>query len=137
MRINARLSYTVDDAAKIIVLKFIGDITGEQIVDTYISKLVCAHDPWLYDFIVDHRAHSGLFSTKDMEKATAQWNALCQGRDKGRISVIVTTDPHIIARIPLTRAAAPQRRIEVFEDFDSALDFLNTHGWREPQENVA
>jgi hypothetical protein len=124
---RSRLTLSVDTPNQIIVFRYIGGIDGADINVSMIDQLRQIDQPWAYDNIVDLRRHEGLVTAGEIEDLGRRWQMLAQGRDAGGCIAIVTDDPLVFARLPITRGAFPGRIVEGFALIEEAM------GWIESQ----
>ncbi len=132
---RSRLTLTVDNDLRLLVMRYIGDIEGEQINFSMMEQLSAVDQPWTYDSLVDLRRHDGLVTAEEIQELGLRWAMLAQGRDKGRLIAIISTDPLVRARLSGTQGAFPFRVINLFETFDEGLDWIKAH--RGPAQAVA
>lgn len=123
---RSRLTLSVDDANRIIVFRYIGGIDGGDINVSMIDQLRQIDQPWDYDNIVDMRRHEGTVTAGEIEELAERWQKLAQGRDHGRLIAIVSDDPLVVARLPISRAAFSNRIVEGFSLMEEAMDWIDT-----------
>jgi len=121
---RARVTLTADISARIIFVRYIGDIDGISITESSISQFSDVENVWEYDTIFDLRRFEGVLLSPEVQALGERWRELVSGRDFGRRSAIITQDPFLIARLPTTRQRFPGRQIEIFADFDEGLDWI-------------
>jgi len=124
MSAHARVAFSIDEARKTLILRYIGDISGDRLYAQVLDYIHTVEAPWLYDFLVDTRRFDGVIQAADTEHIGQLWAGLAQGRDKGRRIAVVSTDPLIHARKSLRDAIFPHRRSAVFTTMDEALEWL-------------
>lgn len=81
---------------------------------------------WEYDAIFDLRSFDGVMLSTEVPALSECWRALVSGRDAGRRSTIITSDPFLRARLPATRERFPGRIIEIFNTFDEGLEWIKS-----------
>lgn len=121
---RARLTLSADHESKIFIVRYIGGIDGGEINDSMIDQLARMERPWEYDSVIDMRRHDGTVMSSDIEELATRWNALAQGRDRGRRTAVISEDPLVRARISVTQSLFPQRVMVHFENYDEGLDWL-------------
>ncbi len=123
---RARVTLTVDRDARIIFVRYIGDVDGETIKESSISQFSDVENVWEYDAIFDLRRFDGVLLSPEVQELGERWRELVSSRDAGRRSAIITSDPFLIARLPATRQRFPGRIIEIFATFDEGLEWLRS-----------
>jgi hypothetical protein len=123
---HARVAFSIDEPRKTIILRYIGDITGDRLYAQVLDYIHKVEAPWFYDFLVDTRRFDGVIRAADTEKLGRLWAELAQGRDKGRRIAVVSSDPLVRARKGLRDAIFPHRTSGVFDTMDEALEWLET-----------
>lgn len=125
MSARSRLSLSVDEDRRIIVLRYFGDLEGSEVNLTMMDHLSRLSEPWTYDSIVDLRRHNGTVTAAEIEELGMRWALLAQGRDTGRFTAVISQDPLVRARFALTEAAFPFRRMDIFDTFDEGIDWID------------
>ncbi len=123
---HARVAFSIDETRMTLILRYIGNISGDRLYAQVLDHLRSVDAPWLYDFLVDTRRFDGVIQAADTENIGRQWAELAQGRDAGRRIVVVSSDPLVHARKSLRDAIFPYRTSAVFETMDEALEWLGT-----------
>jgi hypothetical protein len=123
---RSRLTLSVDTSNRIIVFRYIGGIDGADINVSMIDQLRQVDQPWTYDNIVDLRRHEGLVTADEIEDLGGRWQLMAQGRDAGTCIAIVTDDPLVHARLPITRGAFPGRTVEGFALVEEAMVWIQS-----------
>lgn len=121
---RSRLTLSIDTPNQIMLLRYIGGIDGADINVSMIDQLRQVDRPWDYDTIVDLRRHEGLVTADEIEELGRRWQMLAQGRDTGGCIAIVTDDPLVHARLPITRGAFPNRTVEGFALVEEAMCWI-------------
>ena len=122
---RSRITLSVDDANRIIMFRYIGGIDGGDVNVSMIDQLAQVDRPWEYDNIVDLRRHEGLVTANEIDELAHRWQSLAQGRDHGRLIAIVSDDPLVFARLPISRAAFSNRVVEGFALMEEALCWID------------
>lgn len=129
---RSRLSLTIDEASRLMILRYIGDMEGGEINTSMMQQLAALDQPWTYDTLVDMRRFEGVVLGDEIQELGLRWSLLAQGRDKGRLIAVISDDPLVWARQSLTQAAFPFRRVAYFGTLDEGLDWINaTRGDRQ------
>lgn len=121
---RSRLTLTVDEAARILIVRYHGTLEGEQINDSMIDHLSRLEAPWDFDSIIDMRRYDGVVLAEDIQQLGMRWALLAQGRDRGRFTAVISEDPLVRARLSTTQAAFPFRNLAYFDYFDDGLDWI-------------
>ncbi len=124
MSLRARVTFSIDEASRTLVFRYIGDLTGDQLYAQIIEHIQTVEAPWLYDFLVDARRLEGVIQASDTEAFGRWWAEYAQGNDAGRRIAVVSSDPLIHARKSLRDAIFPHRTSGVFDTMDEAQDWL-------------
>ncbi len=123
---RSRITVSLDEALKIMTIRYIGTLNGDEVNSNMMSQLVHVPDVWAYDSILDMRRYDGTIMGKEIEDLSVRWNQLVQGRDAGGFTAIISDDALVRARLSLTQALFPQRTLENFNTFDEGLDWIKT-----------
>jgi hypothetical protein len=123
---RARVTLTVDRDERIIFVRYIGEVDGQTITESSISQFSDVENVWEYDAIFDLRRFDGVLLSPEVQELGERWRKLVSGRDAGRRSAIITSDPFLIARLPVTRQRFPGRTIEIFATFDEGLEWIKS-----------
>ncbi|MFT4075451.1 MAG: hypothetical protein QM647_07950 [Asticcacaulis sp.] len=126
MSLRTRVTFSIDEANKTLIFRYIGNLTGDQLYGQIFDSLKEVESPWLYDFLVDARRLDGVILASDTEAFGHIWAELAKGRDRGRRIAVVSSDPLIRARKTLRDAIFPDRVSGVFETMEAATDWLQT-----------
>jgi len=122
--LRPRVSVSVDESGRIATVRYVGAINGDVIVPEVLRLYGALDRPWDYDCIWDMRRHTGSTETRDNETLARGWQSICGGRDIGRHTAIVSTDPLISARLTLTQRLFPFRTLAVFGSVEAARSWL-------------
>jgi len=133
---RARANFTIDEAARIIFVRYIGDLEAAEAIDSSLEQVARIEHIWEYDHIFDLRRFEGVMLSTEVADMAKQWNQLVCGRDKGRLSAIISPDPFIHSRISLTRSVFPTRIMEVFNGFDEGIDWITRQRADRSQETA-
>ncbi len=123
---RSRLTLSVDDTLKLFVVRYIGEIPGEEINHSMLSQLAALEQPWEYDSIIDMRRHDATVLASEIEDLATKWNAMARGRDEGALTAVISEDPLVHARQNLTQTMFPARVMAYFHTFDEGLDWIKS-----------
>jgi hypothetical protein len=112
--IRARIAFRADPARRLIVVRYIGDLNGDQICCEMMDMFRDVENVWEYDCLYDLTRHTGVVSSADNEELGRQWQAIAQGRDIGRCTAIVSQDPLLHARAKLSQSSFSARTLALF-----------------------
>ncbi|MGN6365126.1 STAS/SEC14 domain-containing protein [Asticcacaulis taihuensis] len=126
MSLRARVTFSIDEASRTLVFRYIGDLTGDRLYAQIIDYIQTVEAPWFYDFLVDARRFEGVIQSSDTEAFGRWWADIAQGRDAGRRIAVVSGDPLIHARKGLRDTIFPHRTSGVFDTMDEAQEWLAT-----------
>ena len=126
MSLRARVTFSIDEASRTLVFRYIGDLTGDWLYAQIINYIQTVEEPWHYDFLVDARRLEGVIRASDTEAFGRWWAECAQGRDAGRRIAVVSSDPLIHARKGLRDAIFPHRTSGIFDTMDEAQEWLAT-----------
>ncbi len=129
---KARITLTLDEESKILVIRHIGDMDGQDIKANLLAELVKLDSPWTYDTLIDLRRYDGFILTSEVEDLSNSLAQLMQGRDTGNVSAIVSDDPWVQARISIMQSLAPHIVMKMFSNFDEALDWIKAQRNTQP-----
>ena len=119
-----RLSFDADTENHIILIRYLGNLDGAQVVAELIEHWKQVDRLWEYDNVFDLRRFEGVLSMIEVEALAIGWNDIVKGRDAGRMTAIIAPDPHIYARLRMVRSFYPLRSIDVFSTVDESLDWI-------------
>jgi len=121
---RSRLTLSVDEDHKLFVVRYIGEIGGEEINDSMMTQLSRLDKPWEYHSIIDMRRHDAAVLSSEIEDLANRWNAMARGRDSGASTAVISEDPLVHARQNLTQAMFPARIMGYFYTFDEGLEWI-------------
>ncbi len=121
---RSRIGFSVDETNRLLIARYIGDISGADINLQLMHHASRLHAPWQYDHIIDTRRHDGTVLARDTEQLAKRWAFMAQGRDAGRMTAMVTQDALIRARQSQRSVIFPGRIMQVFDNFDEALEWI-------------
>ncbi len=121
---RSRLTLSVDEDHKLFVVRYIGEIGGEDINDSMLTQLSRLEKPWEYHSIIDMRRHDATVLSSEIEDLSKRWNEMARGRDHGARIAVISEDPLVHARQNLTQAMFPGRVMGYFYTFDEGLEWI-------------
>ncbi|MBW8882598.1 MAG: hypothetical protein JF615_14595 [Asticcacaulis sp.] len=121
---RSRISLTVDEDLRIWVARYFGEIEGDEINDSLMDHLIRIDQVWTYDSLIDMRRYDGTVLVGEIEELAHRWAEHAAGRDRGHFTAIVSTDPLVRARVPVTQSLFPTRNLAHFDNFDEGLEWL-------------
>ena len=121
---RSRLTLSIDEDHKLFVVRYIGDIEGEEINDSLLAQLSRLEKPWEYHTLIDMRRHDATVLVTEIEDLATRWNQMARGRDHGARIAVISEDPLVHARQNLTQAMFPGRLMGYFYTFDEGLDWI-------------
>ncbi|ESQ78819.1 STAS/SEC14 domain-containing protein [Asticcacaulis sp. YBE204] len=117
---RSRLIFSIDEEQKRITVRYIGDISGNEIVTELTKHLESVGDVWLYDMTFDMRRFEGFVPFEELARLAKHWATIAQGRDVGRKVAIVSNDPLVLARANAYSIEFPTRSFRIFQDMADA-----------------
>lgn len=123
---RSRISLTIDDVFHIIIVRYFGLIEGDEITESMMDHLARVEEAWSYDSIIDMRRYEGTVLITEIEELSQRWALFAQGRDGGCFTAVISSDPLVKARMPLTQAMFSTRNLANFDNFDQGLDWIKT-----------
>lgn len=121
---RSRLTLSVDENHKLFVVRYIGEIAGDDLNDSLLTQLSRLDKPWEYHSIIDMRRHDATVLASEIEDLARRWNQMARGRDTGSRTAVISEDPLVHARQATTQALFPQRVMGYFRSFDEGLDWV-------------
>ncbi len=124
---RSRLTVSVDQANRILTVRYIGDIDGDGVNDSMLAQLSQIDRPWEYDSIMDLRRHDGLIVASEIEDLGLRWALMAKGRDEGCLTAIISEDPLVNARLSQSQAVFPHRVMACFARLEEGIDWIRQH----------
>lgn len=124
--LRARVGFHIDEAHRLVTVRYVGAICGDEIVPRMEAAYRALDRAWRYDCIHDLRRHTGRMDIRDNEALAECWHEVAGGRDVGRCTAIVSSDPLVDARLPLTQKLFPFRSLAVFGTLEAARSWIET-----------
>ncbi len=122
--LRPRIGFQADEAERIVTVRYIGAIDGEQVVREVLEAFGALDRAWEYDCIWDLTRHAGVVGIRSNDALSHGWKNIAGGRDAGRLTAVVSTDPLIDARLPLTQTMFPFRTVALFGTVDAARRWI-------------
>ena len=122
--LRPRVGFAVDPTDLIVTVRYIGAIGGDHIVPAVLKGFAAVERAWDYDCIFDLSRHDGLVEIRDNDALARGWLNLTGGRDAGRRTAVVSSDPLIDARLPLIQPMFPFRTLMTFASVEAARGWL-------------
>ncbi|MDI7774660.1 hypothetical protein [Asticcacaulis sp. EMRT-3] len=129
---RSRFSITPDRPNRLMIIR-LHSLSGDSIpAPDLIDALAGIEEPWLYNALFDFRRYEAELSRDYLAFLTKKWSALTQGRDRARCMALVSRDYDLKRRLYGMLEIMPERAIDVFDDFDEALDWIKAgpQTWR-------
>ena len=130
---RSRFSITPDRPNRLLIIRLHSLRDDQASGPDLIDVLADIEDPWLYNALFDFRRYEAELSRNYLAFLTQKWSALTQGRDRARCMALVSRDYDLKRRLYGMFDVMPERAIDVFNDFDEALDWIKAGPqiWRE------
>lgn len=122
--LRPRITVQFDKIKLIATVRYIGAVDGDQVVREVLGAYRTTDQAWAYDCIWDLSRHTGVVGIQDNDALAHGWKAITGGRDAGRYTAVVSTDPLIDARLPLTRRLFPFRTVALFATVEAARGWI-------------
>ena len=122
--IRARIAFRAEPANRLIVVRYIGALDGEVLVHELMAHFRATDAAWEYDCIFDLTRHEGVVQASHNEDLGRQWLEVTQGRDAGRMSAIISTDPLVHSRLRGSQTMFPHRTLAVFNTIDEGKAWI-------------
>ena len=122
--IRARIAFRAEPADRLIVVRYIGALDGETLVRQLMTHFRATEAAWEYDCIFDLTRHEGVVQAAHNEELGRQWLDVTQGRDTGRMSAIISTDPLVHSRLRGSQTMFPHRTLAVFNTVDEGRAWI-------------
>lgn len=123
---HSHLNISIFPEERHILVRPKGELTGTEIGEGSLARIMEAPDAFTYDHLLDLRRFDGATMSSELAAFGQTWREAAAGRDSGTRTAIVSTDPLFHARASFYREQFPEREIEVLNTFDEALDWLKT-----------
>ena len=114
----------IDRSERLLIIRLHGLQREDAKAPDLIDSLAGIDAPWHYNALFDFRRYEAELSREYLAFLTRKWNLLTHGRDQDRCMALVSRDYDLKRRLSGMHDVMPGRAIEVFEDFDEALDWI-------------
>jgi hypothetical protein len=121
---RSHFSLMIDRSERLLIIRLYGLRPENAKAPDLIDSLAGIDAPWLYNALFDFRRYEAELSREYLAFLTQKWNLLTHGRDQDRCMALVSRDYDLKRRLSGMHDVMPGRAIEVFEDFDEALDWI-------------
>jgi hypothetical protein len=125
-------SLSIDEANRLIIIRLMSREQAIKVLEGLNGRLLSLELPWEYDVIYDLRRHSAIADLAEMKAHAETWQAVIEGRDAGRSTLLITRDPLLRSRKSVYQQHSPRRTVEMFDTLDEALEWL-----KQSRERVA
>lgn len=119
-----RMNVFVDDHRKVMVLRVIGPMPGNEYAERLFEAYAGIPDPWNYARLMDFRRFEGEIGFQDVDAIASRWNAITTGLVYHSKVAIVSDNPLDAVRVPAASPQFPNETICHFRDFHEAMDWL-------------
>ncbi len=122
--LRPRIGFQVDKAQNIVTVRYIGAVHGDQVVSEVLGAFRALDGAWEHDCIWDLTRHTGWVEIRHIDALSEGWRNIAGGRDAGRFTAVVSVDPLIDVRLPLTQAMFPFRTVGLFGTVEAARAWI-------------
>jgi hypothetical protein len=122
--LRPRIGFQIDETQRMVTVRYIGAIDGDQVVREVLGAYQGLDRAWEYDCIWDLSRHAGVVGIRHNDALAQGWKNITGGRDAGRLTAVVSTDPLIDARLPLTQVMFPFRTVALFGNVEAARAWI-------------
>ncbi len=134
--IRPRIAFRVDPVRRLIILRYIGDLNGDQVRRELMDLFRGVENVWEYDCIFDLTRHQGVISSVDNEEIGRQWYDWVQGRDAGRCTATISNDPLLHARMGVTQSSFSTRILGLFHTIEEGEAWIADHRAEESRKTA-
>ena len=124
MRDRYRLNFIVDEAAKLVIIRPIGDMPAMEFVEQVFARYSTMAEPWNWRRVNDFRRFEGFLDQAALTEIARRWAELTQGITYTARVAVVTIDPLDHIRLPAVSPQFPNEIICVFSDYHEAVGWL-------------
>lgn len=117
-------SLIIDEDKRLVTIRLMSRDQAERLFEGLNERLLSLEAPWEYDAIYDLRRYHTLVDLSELSGFAKVWAEAINGRDAGRVTLIVTRDPILRARKAVYQEHSPRRTLEMFDTVDEALEWL-------------
>lgn len=122
--LRPRVTCSANPQSGLLIIRCIGNLDGQTAAERMRAHISAVPDAWDYDHIIDFGRFEGLFLGSDSEALLKWWSAASKGRDAGRLTAVISSDPLVQARQAIGQALMPNRRLAVFARFSEGCDWI-------------
>lgn len=122
--LRPRISFQTDEAQRIVTVRYVGAVDGDQVVREVLGFFRALDKAWEYDCIWDLTRHTGWVEIRHIDDLSDGWKAITGGRDAGRYTAVVSLDPLVDVRLPLTQRMFPFRTVALFGTSETAWSWI-------------
>lgn len=109
---------------KILVIRVIGAMAHEDMVERLFAVYDTIPEPWTWNRIVDLRRFEAVLTFADIEDLARRWAQLTDGRTYRSKYAVVSADPLEKARVPVASPLFPNEIVCHFSDYHEALKWV-------------
>ena len=124
MRDRYRLNFIVDEAARLVIIRPIGDMPAMAFVEQVFERYATLSEPWTYRRVNDFRRFEGYLDQAALAEIARRWGELTRGITYRARVAVVTADPLDHIRLPAVSPQFPSETICVFADYHEAVGWL-------------
>lgn len=124
MSLPYRMNVFVDDHRKVMVLRVIGPMPGDEYAERLFEAYGGVADAWNYARLMDFRRFEGELSFRQIEAIAERWKTMTADVDYCGKVAVVSTDPLDAVRVPAVSPQFPKETVCHFRDFYEAMDWL-------------
>ncbi len=124
MRGRYRLNFIVDEAARLVIIRPIGDMPAMEFVEQVFDRYHAMSEPWNWRRVNDFRRFEGYLDDASLAEIARRWAELTDGIPYRANVAVVTVDPRDHIRIPAVSPQFPNETICVFTDYHEAVGWL-------------
>lgn len=124
MRDRYRLNFIVDEAAKLVIIRPIGDMPAMEFVEQVFDGYRGLSEPWNWRRVNDFRRFEGFLDQDALTEIARRWAELTDGITYRARVAVVTSDPLDHVRLPAISPQFPNETICLFTDYHEAVGWL-------------
>ncbi len=121
---RVRLNFTVAEKHGFLIVRPIGTLPPEDLVDAIIDAYMSVEAPWRYNRIIDFRRYKGYLDDAVREAIGRRWSELTAGIDFHASIGLVFRAAHHKLRSPEVTSAFPNETLCYFTDYHEAVGWL-------------
>ena len=124
MRDRCRLNFIVDEAARLVIIRPIGDMPAAAFIEQVFEGYRSLSEPWNWRRVNDFRRFEGYLDDEAMAEIVRLWAELTDGVTYRANVAVVTMNPRDHIRIPAVSPQFPGETICIFTDYHEAVGWL-------------